>query len=115
MQVKHKLLAQMLAQGNASASQGDKNFGEKRTATMLEVDVSDHANAHKRRKNTPIPSENAPKPASEKTIDNAAEKAVEIASENEVHDQTRAASNVVEDDTLSVHARVDELLDRVAL
>ncbi len=59
MQVMHKLLAQMLAQGNAGASQGAKNLGGKRTATMLEVDVSDHANAHKRRKNAPIASEKA--------------------------------------------------------
>ncbi len=115
MQVTHKLMAQTLAQGNASASQGDRNFGGKRTATTLEVDVSDHANAYKHRKNTPIASEKAPKQALEKAIDNTAEKAIEIASEDEGHDQTSAASNIVEDDTFSIHAGVDELLHRDAL
>jgi hypothetical protein len=116
MQVTHTLLAQMLAQGNASASQGDGSLGGKRTAMMHEVDVSDHANAHKRRKYNHIASEKAPKPASEKAIEIASEKAIEIASEDEAHDPTQAESDgIAEDDTLSVHAGVDELLDRDAL
>ncbi|XP_028415485.1 uncharacterized protein LOC114538507 [Dendronephthya gigantea] len=115
MQLTHKLLAQMLAQGNTSSSQGDENFGGKRKAKMFEVAVPSHVNANKRSKNTHTASEKATKHASEKATDNASEKAQELASNDEVHDQTPDESNIVEDDILSVHAGVDELIDQAEL
>ncbi|CAB4044874.1 Hypothetical predicted protein, partial [Paramuricea clavata] len=113
MQFTHKLLAQMLTQGNASSSQGDENFGGKRKATMLEDDGQ--ANTKKRSKNTHSASEKAPKDASEKAIDNASEKAQEVFSDDEVHDRTQDESNINEDDRLSVHAGEDDQIDQAEL
>jgi hypothetical protein len=115
MQFTHKLLAQMLTQGNASSSQGDKNFGGKRKATMLEDDGQANAKKRIRSRNTHSASEKAPKDASEKAIDNASEKAQEVVSDNEVHDRTQDESNINEDDRLSVHAGEDDKIDHAEL
>ena len=81
----------------------------------LEVDSPIAERAPKRRRTTQIASEKALKQASEKATDNASEEAIEIASEEEAPDRTPAEPNVVEDDMLSVHAGVDDLLDNNAL
>ena len=127
MQVTHKLLAQMVSQGNASpegsASETDGPFGGKRTAMMLEAAIPDHTYANKRRKRTHIASEKAPKSASEKApklasekaIDNASKEAMDVVSDDEVQLQAKDESNIIEDDILSVHAGVDELFEHDAL
>jgi hypothetical protein len=66
MQFTHKLLAQMLMQGNARSSQADENFGRKRKATMLEDNSHANAKIKKRSKNTRTASEKAPKDTSER-------------------------------------------------
>ena len=107
MQFTHELLAQMLAQSNASSSQIDNRNGGKHKPMTLEVDSPSPQHAPKCRRTTQI--------ASEKATDNASEEAIEIASEEEAPDRTPAEPNIVEDDISSVHAGVDELLDNDAL